>query len=183
MPGNTFHIPPIFVPAFEDVHARYLMPITRLSVLPGGWARHARKAGHFLNIATETLDQKWGTIVPRKNGQPDFQIEAWVNVSLSDADKEEISRVGVDWQAIFDWFGRRVYEGYRITLSWDEYSKAVQAAIICRNPDLGDYGLAMSSRHPDADLALMSLIYKDTIIGVDGWRALLDQAPVTRNWD
>lgn len=173
----------MFVPAFERVKERYLLPISRLGDLPGGWSRHTRKAGHFLEIAHETLDNDWGTIMPRKNGNPDFQIEAWVNVSLSDLDKEHIIQVGPNWDDLFGWIGRRIYEGYRLGLAWDDYSQAVQVSIICRNPDLPDYGLAMSARHPDVDRALQSLWYKDNVIGQEGWRPLLQEKPLARSWD
>jgi len=98
-----------------------------------------------------------------------FKIAAWVNVRLSDADKDQIASSEVDWPTIFAWMGERIYAGYRYSFAYDEYSKACQFSIICRELDDPNYGLAMSTRHPEVEMAFISLYYKDVVLLENKW--------------
>lgn len=111
-----------------------------------------------------------------------FRIEAWVNVRLSDADKDEIAGSEVDWPTIFAWMGERIYAGYRFSFSYDEYSKACQFSIICRADTDPNHGLAMSTRHPDVDMAFLSLYYKDVVLLHNNW-VTNRPAPDSAMWD
>lgn len=90
-----------------------------------------------------------------------FKIEAWVNVRLDEVDKDTINHWDMSWPDIFAWMGERIYAGYRFSFAYDEYSKACQFSVICRAEGDPNYGLAMSTRHPDVDMAFLSLWYKD----------------------
>jgi len=111
-----------------------------------------------------------------------FKIEAWVNARLSDEDKEQIANSQVEWPEIFAWMGERIYAGYRFSFSYDEYSKACQLSIICRAEGDRNFGLAMSTRHPEVEMAFVSLYYKDVALLENNW-ATNRPTPEGAMWD
>lgn len=108
--------------------------------------------------------------VKRHSGK-DFKFDSWVNVRLSDDDKEALAALAenIDMMTLADWVASLAYQGYSFSLSWDEWSEAQQVSLVCKAPDDPNYGLGLSARHPDFDVALMTLRYKHEAICRAKW--------------
>jgi len=109
-----------------------------------------------------------------------IRIDFWVNQKLTDEDKEVIKASAPDFERVLGDFGALAFEGYRLSVSYDDYSKAVQASLVCASPGKPNSGCGISARHPDLDTALLYLLYKVTTIGNRPWR---DFAPPPRQSD
>lgn len=106
----------------------------------------------------------------------------WVNLRLSEDDKVIIQEERPEVEYVLSQFAAMVYEGYRLSVAWDDYSKAVQASLICGVSEHQNAGHAVSSRHPDLDMCLTSLLYKVQKMGDEPWSSWVTAKPVA-SWD
>jgi len=181
----------------QNLHLRLVVTlywecIPRLIVAKGGIGRHWRSIANKVQGGQMSLVNSGWAVMPKaqkqQNGNgadkaPDmFKIERWVNCRLDDADKEQIANLQADWPDIFAWMGERIYAGYRFSFAYDEYSKACQLSIICREEGDQNFGAAMSTRHPDPEMAFVSLYYKDVIKLANNW-GTSSPAPSGPMWD
>lgn len=133
------------------------------------WVRQLEKTGVVNSMA------------PRNGERPEFK--GFINVRLSDADKEalqaadETSTIG-----LLDNAAGLLYEGYKMSFSYDKTSGSVQATLTCWVEGHADFGHAISARHPDFDRALHSLLYKHFTIAKECWTDFAPPAPVS-TWD
>jgi hypothetical protein len=172
--------------------ALYWECIPRLINAPGGIGRHWRSIANKLQGGQGSLVNSGWAVMPKSakqhaNGNDEkaqdlFKILAWINCRLDEADKEQISTLQVEWPDIFAWMGERIYAGYRFSFAYDEYSKCCQLSIICRNEDDQNFGCAMSTRHPDPDVAFVSLYYKDVVKLANDWGSV-SPTPTGPMWD
>lgn len=109
------------------------------------------------------------------------QIVGWVNYRLTDEDKERLQEEPLSIELVVNEYMAYAYRGYRLSVSFDDYSKAMQASLVCVNPDEADCGYGISSRHPDLDTALRSLLYKTYVIGDGNW-STYSSPPAPDNW-
>jgi hypothetical protein len=110
-----------------------------------------------------------------------MKIKAWVNVYLDDEDKEQIGAQEIAVPTMLQEFGNLVFKGYRFSMTYDDYSDAIQVALVCCNPEEENYGYAMSARHPDPEMALRTLAYKWAICAEQPWSERVEKAPAP-NW-
>lgn len=108
-------------------------------------------------------------------------ITKWVNYRLSEDDKALLSAEPLSMEQVIQEFATRVYAGYRLSVAHDEYSRSMQASLVCVDRDSPDAGIGISSRHPDLDWALRSLLYKLMVIGDGKWSEFTD-APQADSW-
>lgn len=100
----------------------------------------------------------------------------WVNIRLTDNDKELLRDREVNVPEVLARISDLMLAGYRLSVSFDDYSQAMQASLVCADDASPDYGCGMSARHPDLDLALLSLLYKATVLVKPGhWHERLDK--------
>lgn len=102
----------------------------------------------------------------------------WVNYRLTEDDKEKLQAEVLEMSAVIDDFADLVFHGYRLSVSYDDYSKAMQASLVCGAADNPDNGLGLSARHPDLDSALRSLLYKANLLGYGKWHEFASPSPV-----
>lgn len=106
-----------------------------------------------------------------------MKIKGWVNISLTDEDKQNISEGEVSVETMLQDFGNLVFRGFRFSLTFDDYSDALQASLVCANPEERDYGYAMSARHPDPEMVLRTLAYKFMLALNSPWEELCSNRP------
>lgn len=167
-----FPLPPVQSANRMCMHlaAYYLFPALRAYYTPN---RHystnvleaVRLFSHAENF-TARLQEEWK--VAKNNGDR-VQITAWVNYRLSEDDKSLLSAEPLEMGKVIAEFASMAYAGYRLSVSYDSYSQAMQASLVCVNPESADVGLGLSARHPDLDWALRSLLYKSQVVGVGHW--------------
>lgn len=108
-------------------------------------------------------------------------VRGWANVTLSDEDKATITNEAIHHKELLailaDWVG----DGYRLSVTWDEYSNALQATFVCANEEDPNYGYGLSARHPDLDMALQTLLYKCSMLKAVGWSDVADR-PTRPSW-
>ena len=101
-----------------------------------------------------------------KNKKPEFR--GWVNINLTDSDKAGIKHLAEKPEEqlvrFWDWAASLIYQGWKISVSWDSYSDAYQPAVFCWDKNSDSCGYAVSARHPDLTIALLSLYWKVTEI-------------------
>lgn len=125
------------------------------------------------------LQEEWG--VSKKENGNRVQITAWVNYRLSEDDKSLLSAEPLAMEKVIAEFATMAYAGYRLSVSYDSYSQAMQASLVCVNEESADSGLGLSARHPDLDWALRSLLYKAQVIGTGNW-ADFTTSPKGESW-
>lgn len=126
-----------------------------------------------LASANEDLFRRLGDMTIKRHSNKEFTFDRWVNVRLEEQHKEELAHLADNVQPkdLIEWLGVMAFEGYSFSASWDEYSDAVQVSLVCKAPDDPNYGLGMSARHPDFDLAVLTLQYKHEQLCDSNWSA------------
>lgn len=132
---------------------------------------------HAERFVDRFLEEEFGVNTKKER----IAVRGWVNYRLTDEDKARIELEPLDMTVVIAEYMALVYGGYRLSVTYDEYSKAMQASLVCAKPDSPDAGLGMSSRHPDLDWALRSLLYKVQVVGVNTWDKWLD-GPTPESW-
>jgi hypothetical protein len=126
--------------------------------------------------------QRWadGVIQMSKRGEVKQERVApltWVNISVNDAAKQEILRLAEDLLGLLFTLAGLVGERFKVSVSYDEYSAAVQVALICADPDSPRAHYALSARHPDLVVSLATVVWKYfSIIDLD-WAELVRPTP------
>jgi hypothetical protein len=92
----------------------------------------------------------------------DFKFERWINVRLEDEHKAALQALAdeVSFEELMDWIASMAYQGYSFSCAWDDYSDAQQVSLVCKAADDPNFGCGLSARHPDFDLAVLTLRYK-----------------------
>lgn len=118
-----------------------------------------------------------------KNGtkKSSIAISRWVSFNLDDDDKRAIQQDTPTLSDVVASFGSLCFSGYRLSISWDSYSSAVQASLVCTNEESPNAGIGVSARHPDIDMALITLMYKVQAMGDQPWETWCTPAPLN-NW-
>jgi len=126
--------------------------------------------------------ERHGVVPMAKNGdRPTFL--GFINIRLSDADKETLSEdMETDIRGLVDNASALLYSGYKLGFAYDKTSGSVQATLTCWAEGHPDFGHAISSRHPDFDRALHSLLYKHFTIAKECWTEFAPPTPVS-TWD
>jgi hypothetical protein len=109
-------------------------------------------------------------------------VRAWANIGLSEDDKKAISGTPVEDDYLSSYVGDLVLRGYRFSLTFDDYSQAVQATLVCADPDDPNFELGMSARHPDPKTAVQTLLYKHHELAEENWGPFVGQRAVSK-WD
>ena len=133
-----------------------------------------RSAWVVLTQADETLIKRIGDMGIKRHSNKEFQFDSWVNLRLEEQHKEELVHLAenVSHGQLINWLASMAFEGYSFSASWDEYSDAVQVSLVCKAPDDPNYGLGLSARHPDFDLAVLTLQYKHEQLCDHNWSSI-----------
>src|SRR3989304_2468536 len=110
-----------------------------------------------------------------------ISIDRWVNLPLTDEDKSILSEAVPTLGDIMSTFGALVFKGYRLSITWARYSSAIQASLVCVDAESPNAGIGVSGSDPDADMALITLLYKGTIMGTSPWTDYLTSVSKA-NW-
>lgn len=146
-----------------------------------GWERAARVQCVLNELFSHVQLEVFGMAAQKQSPVKPSDLK-WVNISLTEGDKREIGALKVTPEQLLAWIGSMVYQGYKFSASWDDRSQACQVAVIGASKDIPDYGFALSSRHPDADGALLSLWFKFTMLCQGGLAAQYSPAPSFDSW-
>lgn len=141
------------------------------------YQRHAgaveanRYAFGILLEAENLLRKRIGTMAINIKTGKDFEFGSWVNLRLSDGEKAEIEHLAksLDAPALLDWLSGMIYAGYSFSAAWDNWSNAQQVSLVCKNADDPNYGNGMSARHPDLDMAILTLQFKHVTVANGVW--------------
>ena len=139
-----------------------------------------KNAWVVLLYAHTILNRRLGTMATKQKQDREFKFEGWVNIRLEDEHKAELEHLAqeIDIHKVLDFIASMVYGGYSFSLAWDDWSDSQQVTFVCKDPDDPNFGYGMSARHPDLDLALLTLQYKHSHIAGGNWH---DVAPSPRN--
>lgn len=154
----------------------------RLATNPAQNAYMRYHAAHVWLLKYRETLTKLGVISMAKNTNGQSEFRGFINIHLTDADKEKIAASASDPQGIMDNLAGLLFEGYKVSLAYDVKSGAIQAVLTCWNPDSAHFGYAISSRHPEAIVALDSLLYKHFDLAAEQWLAI-EQPPALTKWD
>lgn len=161
-----------------------LVVVNRLFQTPKRSAKYLwRSAWVLLSSAENLLDKRLGDMATKKHSNSEFKFDQWVNIRLEENHKEELAHLceNIDFSSLSGWLSSMAYEGYSFSCSWDDYSDALQVSLVCKAPDDPNYGLGLSARHPDFDLAVLTLQFKHEQIADGNW-AKLPPTPKGNSW-
>jgi len=153
-------------------------------------SRQQGKSGHdrfhhcwvwYVNFV-RALERRGVVQVAKQNGErPAFK--GFINLRLSDADKETLAAdAETDVVGLIDSAASLLYEGYKLGFAYDKTSGSVQATLTCWVEGHADFGYAISSRHPDFDRALHTLLFKHFTLSHECWTDHNPPTPV-QTWD
>jgi hypothetical protein len=108
-------------------------------------------------------------VVMSGKGKGAIAVKAWANVSLDNEAKAAIVDSPIDAEKMLMEFAKLVCCGYRLSITFDDYSNAIQVSLVCVNDTSPNFQLGLSSRHPDIDTALRSLLYKHFVLTAEKW--------------
>lgn len=150
------------LPAFAMMRRAFYSPFGR----PRSNAVEAvRLAGH-LTLLSERIMKEIHIMAEKKKP---IAVLGWVNMPLADGDKEHILDLATDVAALLSDFSSLVFRGYRLSITWDDYSNALQASLVCADPESQNAGYGVSARHPDMDTVLATLWFKVSQLGETPW--------------
>jgi hypothetical protein len=166
------------------VTAYYLMPVRRILK-----SEAIKSERHFLRCGVPVaLSMMYETF---RNYGKDYQINMakkqsiavsrWVNIPLGEDDKDAIAAADMSVEDIMLAIASMVYTGYRFSVTWDDYSSAIQVSLVCGDSTSPNYEMGMSARHPDFDMALFTLWYKHQILTGGNWAKFASE-PRATNW-
>lgn len=136
-----------------------------------------RLLSHFTDLSERIMKEIH--IMPEKKKA--IAVRGWVNMSIDDAAKEEIVTIAAAPQQVLADFASLVFRGYRLSVTWDDYSSALQASLVCADPESVNAGYGVSARHPDIDLCLATLWYKVSVLGTSPWESFIS-GPKGSSW-
>lgn len=133
-------------------------------------------------VSERLFTRRMGSMAIKRHSNKEFTFDRWVNVRLGDSDKENLQELAksADIGALIDWVASMVYQGYSFSVSWDDWSDSQQLSFVCKAPDDPNYGLGLSARHPEFDMALLTLHYKHTEICAANWNE--NAPPQAQGW-
>jgi len=122
-------------------------------------------------VAEQLLIQRTGTMTTKRVSNKEFAFRTWVNVRLGEEDKDNLAGMteNINPGELMNWVASMVYAGYSFSTSWDEYSGAHQCSLVCKAADDVNFGFGMSARHPEFEIALLSLRYKHDVVCAGDW--------------
>jgi hypothetical protein len=127
-------------------------------------------AVHRFFVASVRIREFQETIHVTRQSKGSIAVNQWCNIALNEEDKEAIATWEITIAEVLDVFSAMIFDGYRLSVTWDDYSKALQASLVCANEEDGNYACGMSARHPDMDTVLKTLLYKHHLTKDTGWR-------------
>lgn len=155
----------------------------RLAINPHvSMSQRVHDVGEWFAQFERNLEKLAGDTMKKADSSKPFEFRGFVNVRLSDQDKQAIGAIDQPLGDLMETLGALILSGYKLSISYDRYSSAVQISLTCTDPQSGNYGYAISARHPDLALALVTLVYKHfDLLGMD-WSNAHNEM-VDRSWD
>lgn len=107
---------------------------------------------------------------------PNTQMQ-FVNYDLTKGDKDTLKKADPQPDDVFRTLAALAKEGYKISISWDDYSDCVQCFLIGAKPAVANHNFILTSRASSLFKALASLVYKHSVVFDGVWhdRALMDR--------
>jgi len=109
--------------------------------------------------------------------------QGWVNVALPDGAKKQWFEWSKDPAHFFDAFAAMCFDGYKLTIKWEERSSAYSA--FCTPADGGhrDAGWGLSERAGDPFTALNRLVYIHAVILGGDWQPYKQPTGYHDDWN
>jgi len=112
---------------------------------------------------------------PKKPVQNAFR--GFINYQLTEDDKRAVKSIEFDADDVLSWLDKVIDSGFKITLSYDDYSHANMCVGTRADKNHEDFGILLSGRGSTPAKAFRQWLYiKDTIIGDATWTEWLDSA-------
>lgn len=89
-----------------------------------------------------------------------FQKSEFVNYDLTKEDKDALKKLATDIREILPAITSLAKEGYKISVSWDDYSDCVAVFLIGQSETCVNHGFILTARAASIDKALTALLYK-----------------------
>lgn len=153
------------------VTAFWLPAMRSLFISHGAWSEVV--VAHSIRLQKRIQE----TIHVTRKDRKTVAIIGWVNFNLTEDDKAEITAAEVSVETMLQDIGSLVFKGYRFSMSFDDYSNALQASLVCVNEEDPNCGYAMSARHPDAEMTLRTLMYKFMACSDGPWADRVNERP------
>jgi len=130
----------------------------------------------YFSRSQEYIDKYLRSAKVANNKKQSVAVLGWVNISLTEDDKSAILADDLSLETMLQDIGVLVYSGYRFSMSHDDYSGALQASLVCTNPEDGNFQYGISARNPDPFIAVKTLWYKHNMTLDTGYRAYITRA-------
>jgi hypothetical protein len=93
----------------------------------------------------------------------------FVDCDLSQADKDGIRALLQDFPDAWAWLMGMVFEGYKMSLSYDHNNSSYVLALTCWRASDKNNGLTLTARGGKLESAVVSIWYKDTVMLKGAW--------------
>lgn len=102
----------------------------------------------------------------KQTSQIQFQF---VNYDLTKEDKAALKKANPTTEQVLTSILQLTKEGYKLSISWDNYSDCPQAILIGSAPTCSNHGYMISSRASSIEKALAALVYKHLTVFDGVW--------------
>lgn len=130
-----------------------------------------------LDIADWKIQQMAEKKKPNSTAQTPFESIKFVNRNLSVEEKEDHDTANRPVEYVAVEFLKLALRGYSLKVSFDAYSKCMQATLLVWQKENANYGYGLSARGASAERAVSLLLYKHYDVLKENWSASY-QAPI-----
>ena len=119
----------------------------------------------------------------RTRVDPDKPLFTYVNIPISEADKETIQSKDCDPVRVLDWIERLAVDGYKVSLSYDANSDCFIVSVTSTRASNGDYNRCVTSRSNEVGRAWLTALYKFEVLLMGGAIPAPLDSPKGSVWD
>lgn len=101
---------------------------------------------------------------PERTEQP----FTYININLSESDKEKLKSADFDGIRFLDWVVGLVSDGYKISVNFDSNSDCYIVSVTSSRKTNGDYNRCVTSRATGFEKACLTAIYKFEVLLMGG---------------
>lgn len=118
----------------------------------------------------------------RRNQSLTPPFQGYVPVYVDDKSKASIKKNLGTPQDFCNRFIKYAEDGYRVTISWDDYNECMSCSLYDTKSSRPSAGYVLAAKHVDLVVAISTLIYLHEVVYADGWDIEHSNSKASVNW-
>jgi len=120
--------------------------------------------------------KKQGEVPKQSDGKKELAFGEWqfVRHQMTRDEKAAFREWQLTGEELVQMLDRLIDDGYKLSVSSDDYNKCNQATLTCKNEKSDDYGYILPGRASSAFDALKVVLYKHFVLLTGGWQTWME---------